>query len=104
MLCGLLVFTVGLILVVIEVILVVGKWFDLLASLIFLSGIAIALYGVLIGIRAWKSAAAQSTNPNKISAPEPTRQLTENGVPSSEASVTEPTTQLIERQDSRLEE
>ena len=71
MLWGLLVFIIGVILLVIEVIFVVGEWFDLLASLIFLSGIAMALYGVLVGIRAKrKSAEFASADPNKLPEPE----------------------------------
>jgi hypothetical protein len=101
MLGGLLVFTIGLILLVIEIIFAVGAWFDLLASLLFLSGIAIALYGVLIGIRARKSAENQLTDPLENSAVGTTSQLAQDGellppVPS----VTERPTELTERQDS----
>jgi hypothetical protein len=104
MLGGLFVFTIGVILLVIEIIFVVGEWFDLLASLIFLSGIAIALYGVLIGIRARKSAEAQFTDPIKVSAVETTRQLAEDELLPPLPSGTERPTQQIERQDSSQSE
>lgn len=104
MLGGLFVFTVGVILLVIEIIFVVSEWFDLLASLIFLSGIAIALYGVLIGIRERKSAEAQLTDPIKISALQTTRQLAEDGLQPPLPSVNERPPEPVERQGSSQSE
>ena len=71
-LLGLLVFTIGVTLLVTQMIFDVSKWFDLLASLILLSGIAIALCGVLIGIRegASKRAESASADPSEVSPPE----------------------------------
>lgn len=68
---GLLVFTTGVILLIIQMAFDISKWFDLLASWILLSGIAIVLYGVLLGIRAKKSAESASADPNTLSAPIP---------------------------------
>jgi hypothetical protein len=101
---GLLVFTIGVILLVVEIIFVVGEWFDLLASLIFLSGIAIALYGVLIGIRARKSAESQFTEP-PVSAVETTGPLSEDGgLLPPVTGTTERPMELIERQNSSQSE
>lgn len=71
---GLLVFTFGVILLVMQMAFDISKWFDLLASLILLSGIAIALCGVLVGILERKSAESASADPNQLSVPETTKQ------------------------------
>lgn len=91
---GMLILGIGVLMLIVNKSFVPGKWLQLLASLLLLTGVGMALYGVLAHIRDGATLTGK-TNLRSFPLGEPTKSLPTRGIPVPLPSVTERTTQLI---------
>ena len=91
---GMLILGIGVLMLVLNKSFVPGKELHLVASLLLLTGVGMALYGVLTHLRDGATLTSK-TNLKSIPLGEPTKSLPTRGTPVSLPSVTERTTQLI---------
>jgi hypothetical protein len=101
MLWGFLVLGLGVLLLVTQKTFALDRMVRFFASCLLLGGTGIAMYGLLTALRDGASTRSKPPKPNKLPPAETTKSLPEERVPVSLPSVTEATTELLERQDVR---
>ena len=101
MLWGFLVLGLGILLLVTHKIFALDRLVRFVASCLSLAGTGIIMYGLLAALRDGASTQSKSPKPNKFPPTQTTKSLPEERVPVPLPSVTEATTELLERQDVR---
>ena len=92
MIWGMLIVGIGVVMIVTDKSLHIGKWFSLLSSFLVLGGMGVATGGVL---NALKRGTLPRSQPMQLSNPPDTKALPTDEIPAELPSVTEATTQLI---------